>query len=137
VTQSIGSALIPDPGRLFDRLLLSKLRQVRLRRRMVQQAEQLVIRNAENLRWAILRGLDGTFRKATAKFEQRLDQVIGATKGVIDHAVTRRRDRSHAVNPDIQRLNGTIVSLHALRKELSQDTTGRVSTADSPDRSLV
>jgi predicted GTPase len=129
ITETIGSGLIPEPGRLFERFLPSKLREVRLCRRMVKQAEQLVIRNAENLRWAILRGLDDTFRNATMKFEQCLDQAIAATKGVIDHAVARRRDQSHAAGPEIQRLNSAIVSLNALREELDQPPS-RASSID-------
>lgn len=62
VTESIGASLIPDPSRLLDRLLPMSLRQSRLRARMLRQAEELIIRNAENLRWAIWRGLDDSFR---------------------------------------------------------------------------
>jgi GTPase SAR1 family protein len=119
VTQSVGSTLIPDPGRLVDALLPSMWRRARLRLRIVREADQLVVRNAENLRWAILRGLDDTFRKATGQFEQRLDQAIAATKGVIDDAVARRRDQSLAVGPEVARLKGAIASLGALHEELS------------------
>ena len=76
VTESTRATLIPDPSRLIDRLLPAGLRRLRLRARMVRQAEELIVRNAENLRWAILRGLDETFRKATAQFEERLDETI-------------------------------------------------------------
>jgi hypothetical protein len=94
----------------------------------VQAADQLVIRNAENLRWAILRGLDDTFRQTTATFEQRLDEVIAATRGVIEEALARRRDRSFAVRPEVDRLNSAIASLNALREELAQSSTAGLAT---------
>ena len=98
VTESTSATLIPDPSRVIDRLLPAKLRRSRLRARMIRQADELIVRNAENLRWAILRGLDETFRKATAQFEERLDETIRATRDVIRDALTRRRDESFAVS---------------------------------------
>ena len=85
---------------------------------MVRQAEELVIRNAENLRWAIWRGLDDTFRKATAQFEERLDETIATTRDVIKDALARRQDRSFAVQPELDRLAAAATSLASLREEL-------------------
>jgi GTP-binding protein EngB required for normal cell division len=126
VTDSTRATLIPDPSRLMDRLLPATLRRQRMRARMVRQADELIIRNAENLRWAILRGLDETFRKATAQFEQRLDETIGATRGVIRDALARRQDQSFAVQPELDRLAATTASLASLGVEL-QGCQDRVS----------
>jgi hypothetical protein len=76
------------------------------------------VRNAENLRWAILRGLDETFRRATARFEERLDETITATRDVIGDAVARRCDRSFAVALELDRLTNAAASLAALGKEI-------------------
>lgn len=119
VTETVGASLIPDPTRLLDRLLPTSLRRSRLRARMLRQAEELVIRNAENLRWAIWRGLDDTFRKATAQFEERLDETIATTHDVIEDALARRHDRSFAVQPELDRLAAAKESLISLRRELS------------------
>ncbi len=118
VTESTSAKLIPDPSRLIDRLLPARLRRPRLRARMIRQADELIVRNAENLRWAILRGLDETFRKATAQFEERLDETIRATRDVIEDALVRRRDRSFAVQPELDRLAEAAVSLASLRGQL-------------------
>ena len=118
VTESTSATLIPDPSRVIDRLLPASLRRSRLRARMIRQADELIVRNAENLRWAILRGLDETFRKATAQFEERLDETIRATRDVIRDALARRRDRSFAVQPEIDRLVEASASLASLREEL-------------------
>ncbi len=118
VTESTSATLIPDPSRLIDRLLPTNLRQSRLRARMIRHADGLIVRNAENLRWAILRGLDDTFRKATAQFEERLDEAIRATRDVIRDALTRRRDQSFAIQPEIDRLVEASASIASLRQEL-------------------
>ena len=121
VTESTSATLIPDPSRLIDRLLPARLRRPRLRARMIRQAGELIVRNAENLRWAILRGLDETFRKATAQFEERLDETIAATRDVIGDALARRLDQSFAVQPELDRLAEASASLATLREELQGD----------------
>ena len=118
MTETTSATLIPDPSRLIDRLLPARLRRPRLRARMIRQADELIVRNGENLRWAILRGLDKTFRKATAQFEERLDETIAATRNVIRDALARRHDQSFAVQPELNRLDEASASLASLRREL-------------------
>jgi len=124
VTEDIVSTLIPDPGRVLDRLLPSQLRRAHLRRRLTRETEQLIVRNAENLRWAILRGFDETFRNATGHLDERLDDAITATQKVIKDALAKRRDRSFAVDPEIGRLAGVLSSLTDIREALSRDGVG-------------
>ena len=124
VTEDIVSTLIPDPGRVLDRLLPSQLRRAHLRRRLIRETEQLIVRNAENLRWAILRGFDETFRNATGHLDERLDDAITATQKVIKDALAKRRDRSFAVDPEIGRLAGVLSSLTDIREALSRDGVG-------------
>jgi hypothetical protein len=100
VTGHIETGLIPDPGRLIDRFLTKGLRARRLRARLIARANELIIRNAENLRWAILRGIDETFRRAGRTFEERLDDAVATTRGLIHQALTRRRDQVVAVDSD-------------------------------------
>jgi hypothetical protein len=114
VTEDPSATLIPDAGRLMDRFLPLTLRRPRVRRRLIKQAEELLVRNGENLRWAILRGLDETFRKATARFEERL----GATRDVIQDAFRRRRSQSLSLQPELDRLAGAATSLAEIRHEL-------------------
>jgi GTP-binding protein EngB required for normal cell division len=121
VTEEPNPSLIPDTSRFIDRLLPASLRRPRLHARMMRQAEELVIRNGENLRWAILRGLDETFRKAVAQFEERLDEAIAATRNVIRDALARRRDEAFSVQPEIDRLVAASKLLAVLHEELKTD----------------
>jgi hypothetical protein len=125
VTERIGASLIPDLSRAFDHLLPEAFRRARVRARLVQHARELVIRNAENLRWAIVRGLDEVFRSAAAQLEERLDDAIRATRGVIRQALVRRQDSSFAVRPEIERLAIAERSV----KEFLHTTIGNVESA--------
>jgi GTP-binding protein EngB required for normal cell division len=118
ITDGMQATLIPNPGRLVDRLLPTPLRRSRVRSRTVAQAEELIIRNAENLRWAIVRGLDNLFRTATTQLEERLDEAIRATRDVIKDALARRQGQSFAVKPEIERLSAAIGSVASLVAEL-------------------
>lgn len=134
VTDGTRVSLIPDPSGLIDRVLPQALRRSRIRARMVRLAEELIVRNAENLRWAILRGLDETFRKTTIQFEDRMDETIEATRGVIRDALARRQDQSFAVQPELDRLAAATASLASLREELQG---GRADGGDVPGETNI
>jgi len=129
VTESVRTTLIPDASRLLDPILPTGLRRQRLRTRMMRQVEELIVRNGENLRWAILRGLDETFRRATVQFEERLDQAIAATRDVIKDALARRQDKSFAVQPELDRLAAAVAALTELREQLQRGRSGRSTEA--------
>lgn len=115
VTERINSTLIPDLERLIDRFLPTRFRRRRHRGRIIAETNELILRNAESLRWAILRGLDESFRVAATQLEGRLGDAITATKGVIEDSLTRRRDHSFATKVALDRLGRSIEALAAMR----------------------
>jgi GTP-binding protein EngB required for normal cell division len=117
-TERIDSTLIPDISRMIVRFLPTAIRQRGRRARIVEETNELILRNAESLRWAILRGLDETFRTAATLLEERLRDATIATKGVIEDALARRHDRSFAVEAELTRLEGSIEALAAVRKAI-------------------
>jgi hypothetical protein len=124
VTEDIAATLVPDPSRLVDRLLPMSLRRARLRARLNRNADQLIIRNAENLRWALLRGFDETFRNAIGHLEERLDDAVDATQRVIQKTLVDRCDRSFAAEPEISRLEGLLSPLAEMREALVRSGGG-------------
>jgi GTP-binding protein EngB required for normal cell division len=120
VTERVASTLIPGPGRLVDRLLPIRLRRARTRARLAGDIEQLIVRNAENLRWAILRGFDETFRGAIGHIEERLDDAIDTTKHVIEQTLADRRNRSFVADPELGRLKKTLGALTDMQATLAQ-----------------
>jgi GTP-binding protein EngB required for normal cell division len=119
VTERISSALIPNFGRFVDHLLPAGPRRRRRRRRIVSETKELIIRNAENLRWAILRGINETFRMAIGHFDDRLSDAVMAIKGVIEDALARRRDRSFSAEPVLRQLRQSVNALETSRAALA------------------
>jgi GTP-binding protein EngB required for normal cell division len=128
VAGHIEARLIPDPSRLIDRLLTKSLRARRIRSRLVVRANELILRNAENLRWALLRGIDETFRRAGRTFEERFDDAIAKTRGVIQQALARRRDQMVAVDTELERLNSAKRNLAKLQEELAEEADDLVES---------
>jgi hypothetical protein len=83
------------------------------------QLEQLIVRNAENLRWAFFRGFDETFRNAIGRLDERLDDAVETTRRVIEKTLAERRDKSFCFEREISRLSGTLGSLAELRQALT------------------
>lgn len=124
VTENIRATLIPDVSRITDRFLSKGARLTRLRMRMTQQSNDLVVRNGENLRWALLRGIDDSFRNADARLAERFDEVIAGTKGLIDEAMVRRRMKTTEITFDVGRLEKAATQLSKMRRDLMADECG-------------
>jgi hypothetical protein len=119
LTQETSASLLPDPGRWLERLFPKHLRGRRIRARMLGQIKELVVRNAENLRWTLLRGVDEAFRQAAANLQARLDDAVSATRGVIEESLMRRRDASNTIEADLERLNRAGELLSMLHQQIS------------------
>jgi hypothetical protein len=114
VTGKIDITLLPNLGRIIDHVVPQAVGRSRLRRRMMKQVDDLVVRNAENLRWAVLQGIEQTMRQAVGRLDERLDQAISAIKAIIEEALARRQSQSIVVGTEIsrlQRLAGELVSI--------------------------
>lgn len=120
VTEVINASLIPDPSRWLEHILPSTLRARRARARILRSIDDLVVRNGENLRWALLRGLDETFREASTDLQAYLDEATKETRGVIQEAVARRRDMTFAIDPELRNLDQATLLLAALQHRLDQ-----------------
>jgi predicted GTPase len=121
VTENINVTLIPDPGRMIDRLVPLGVRRMRLQARIMQQTHDLIVRNGENLRWAIRRGIEDTILQAGDRLEERLNHAIAATKGVIEDALARRQNRSSETETEIAELGHLLRDLGDSRKTFTDD----------------
>lgn len=117
VTEKIQTTLLPDVSSLVDRLLPGHICARRRRARILRQVNELILRNAENLRWAILRGINETFGKASLRFEEHLDNTITTTNGIVRDALERRRTSSSAVGDEMNRLQRKDSLLCDLQKQ--------------------
>jgi hypothetical protein len=119
VTETWATTVLPRPDRIAEAMLPSRLKRARTRTRVLSQVDELVTRNVENLRWAIRRSLDDTFRRATTRLEQRLDDAIAATQDAIRSATDRKREQSAEVAPEIELLRRRLALVTVARSELS------------------
>jgi hypothetical protein len=118
VTQKWNETLNPFSEGALANLLPAGLRAARIKRRLVEQIDELVQRNVENLRWATLQNLDAAFRRFEGWFDERLAEAIEATRGAIDAALTKRREHAEQARDHLVRLRQAAELLVAIREEL-------------------
>jgi GTPase Era involved in 16S rRNA processing len=126
ITETIETTLLPDGSALVDHIVPAPVRHRRRRARILRQVGELILRNAENLRWAILRGIDETFRKAGAAFEEHLDEAITATNGIVKQTLEKRTADSLAVDDDLEHLQMKSEILGELRERLRPEHDDRI-----------
>ncbi|MBC7085413.1 MAG: dynamin family protein [Methanomethylovorans sp.] len=76
---------------LLERFMPAKMREKRIKKRMNNQIDKLVLRNLENLRWETLQNIDTTFRKLSHILDNNLAMTIEATYGTIRSALAERK----------------------------------------------
>jgi hypothetical protein len=127
VTTETRTSLVPDVGRWLDRLLPRQIRTRRTRARMLAKINDLIVRNAENLRWALLCGTDETFREAGADIQMRLDDAVAATRNVIHEGLARHSEASLAIDADLARLTHASSLLAALQQQIDPHVPEEIS----------
>jgi len=113
---SIGS--IPDSW--IDQLFPQRWRHARIRRRIMEQVEYLVVRNVGDLRWSTLENLKRSVQEFRDALTDSIERTMETTRRALDSAVGRRTDDSTAVAPEIDRLESAIADLQRLRERLGQ-----------------
>jgi GTPase SAR1 family protein len=120
---SIGS--IPDSW--IDQLFPQRWRHGRIRRRIMEQVEYLVIRNIGDLRSSTLENLKRSVQSFRDTLSGSIEQTIQTTRRALDSAVGRRTEDSTTVAPEIARLESAMADLQGLRDRAA---TGRRNSPD-------
>jgi GTP-binding protein EngB required for normal cell division len=119
-TDSWKSHLAPVSPEVLDRLLPAAFRQARIRSRLKQRVEKLVIRNVEDLRWSTLQGLEEAFRQFGSGLDGRLKEAITATHGAMQAARTRRQEHADTVAVEIARLETCAAELCEIQSSIAR-----------------
>ena len=90
---------------------------------MIWNWYELVQRNVENLRWALLQAIDDSFRRFNMQVDERIGEVLAATKGAIKAALNLRRQESNRSQTELQRLRCAAEHLEELRIEFGRYLT--------------
>jgi len=106
------------PASLLSLLLPADMKRRRLRAGLVKDADEMVARNVENLRWAIRQNLEDAIRRFQADLDDRLRSSQDATQRAIEEALQRKRqmesemqDETEALEQNRMRLQEIIVEL--------------------------
>lgn len=102
VTRARSEVLDAIPPGVFDHFLPAAMRQERIRRRMAEEIEGVLLRNVENLRWATRQNLEDTFRRFGADLDERLGLSLVATRGAMVAARDMRKQQSASVQAEIE-----------------------------------
>ncbi len=84
-----------------------------------QRLDELVRRNVENIRWAMLQNLNLAFSRFASRVKERLDETVEATKGAMETARARRSTQGEDVAAEVERLGAAIGEMEALKGELA------------------
>ncbi len=108
------------PEETIDRLLPARVRMRRVKRRISNDIETLVIHNVENIRWATLQNLDQSFRRYASTLDERLKETVEATRGAIQAAHLRRQERAETAQPELAMLEQKEAQLAGLEQSLAK-----------------
>ncbi|HDL86354.1 MAG TPA: Dynamin family protein, partial [Candidatus Acetothermia bacterium] len=118
------SSLIPIPSGLVDRSLPASIQRKRIRKRLLEQVDNLVVANVENLRWATFQSIDQTFSQFASTLDRRLAETVDATHGAIHAAMERRQSHSDAIASEVAQIGTATMELEQLRADLNSAIAG-------------
>jgi GTP-binding protein EngB required for normal cell division len=84
--EALGNA----PRSLLTALLPADMKRRRVRAQLVADADEMVARNVENLRWSIRQNLEDAIRRFQLELDERLQASQSATRQAIEEALKRR-----------------------------------------------
>ena len=102
VTAARTAELNPIPPGAFDPFLPAPMRRRRMRKRLLEEVDAVVVRNVENLRWATRQNLEDTFRRFGAELDERLAMSLAATRGAMQKALEQRKQHAGQVDSEIK-----------------------------------
>jgi GTP-binding protein EngB required for normal cell division len=123
ITHKWNTSISPFPEGFFDRFLPAGARKKRILNRLSSDIEALVVQNVENIRWAALQNLDRSIRRFASALENRLEETVELTRGAVELAHRRRKQREETVQPELQRLELGGTKLANLEELLVQFAT--------------
>jgi GTP-binding protein EngB required for normal cell division len=121
VTTAGTVTLSPIPAGAFDLLLPARLRRRRIRRRLLEECEAVLVRNVENLRWATRQNLEDAFRRFSAELDEGLALSLSATRGAMQAALDRRQDQAQAVEAEVAEKEAALRHLTSIAAQFDRE----------------
>jgi len=86
----------------IELLLPRRIRDSKIQRKIEEQIDDLVCRNAENIRWSSLQIIQDSFRKFSEFLDQRFAEIISSISEALNFAYLKRREQAEAVAEQIR-----------------------------------
>jgi len=102
VTAARTAELNPIAPGAIDQVLPAAIRKSRMRKRLLEEIDAVVIRNVENLRWATLQNIEDAFRRFGAELDERLAISLDATRGAMRKALEERKAHAEQIDAEIE-----------------------------------
>jgi predicted GTPase len=118
VTAARTAELNPIPPGAFDPLLPAPMRKARMRKRMLEEIDSVIVRNVENLRWATRQNMEDTFRRFSAELDERLGMSLAATRGAMRKALEQRKQHFEQVDSEVEGQQATLSRLAEIGEAL-------------------
>jgi GTP-binding protein EngB required for normal cell division len=84
-----------------------------------QRRDELVRRNVENIRWAMLQNLNVSFARFAARVKDRLAETVAATKGAMDAAHLRKKDPGGSIDTEAALMADAIAAVKTLKADIA------------------
>jgi hypothetical protein len=102
------------PAGLLDRFIPGPLRRSRQRKLIEERMQELIQRNVENLRWAILQAIGQAFISFENALAERVSNAVVVTQGAVKEISALRDTRSAAASAETRRLHQIVAALEDL-----------------------
>jgi hypothetical protein len=104
------------------------MRKRRMRKRLLEEIDAVVIRNVENLRWATRQNMEDTFRRFGAELDERLAISLEATRGAMKKALDQRKQHAEQVDSEIETKHKALSRLAEITETLARQETTRLQS---------
>ncbi|MGD8366633.1 MAG: dynamin family protein [Desulfobacterales bacterium] len=84
-----------------------------------QRRDELVRRNVENIRWAMLQNLNVSFARFAARVRDRLAETVAATKGAMNAAHARKKAHGGNLEAEVARMADAIGVVAAMKADIA------------------
>jgi hypothetical protein len=104
--------LVPAASSFVRYFVPRSWRDAWLQARLLAETKELILQNAENLRWSLLKAFDDNFRRASADLQRHVADSLQNMRQLATSTFELRNSQEASVDADIKRLR-------ILRRELS------------------
>jgi len=104
VTHRWSNRLSSVPTGMLDWALPRPVLFRQVKKRILEEVEDLLMHNVENLRWATLQNIDRTFRRFVSQLDEHLKRTIEGTRNAILHGRERQEKGRDRVVGEIEAL---------------------------------